>query len=76
MLYEVITKYGLDPQEDVLKSGKRPPSPDWGNEPVPATLTVWQDGVAASRITSYNVCYTKLLRISTRLPTTRASWGR
>ncbi len=42
-------KYGLDPQEDLLKSGKRPPAPDWGNEPVPATLTVWQDGVAASR---------------------------
>lgn len=42
-------KYGLDPQEDVLKTGKRPPAADWGHEPVPATLTVWQDGTAETR---------------------------
>ena len=42
-------KHGLDPQEDVLKTGRRPPAPDWGNESVPAMLTVWQDGVAEAR---------------------------
>lgn len=42
-------KYGLDPQEDVLRTGKRPPAADWGHEPVPATLTVWHDGMAQSR---------------------------
>ena len=42
-------KYGLDPQEDVLKTGKRPPADDWGYEPVPATLTVWKDGTSQSR---------------------------
>ena len=42
-------KYGLDPQEDVLKTGKRPPAADWGYEPVPATLTVRKDCVAETR---------------------------
>ena len=42
-------KYGLDPQEDVLKMGIRPPADDWGYEPVPATLTVWKEGVSQSR---------------------------
>ncbi|MFT3849299.1 MAG: oxidoreductase [Propionivibrio sp.] len=42
-------KYGLDPQEDVLKTGKRPPAPDWGHEPVPATLTVWKGDASSSR---------------------------
>lgn len=42
-------KCGLDPQEDALKAGKRPPAPDWGNEPVPATLAVWKDGAVQSR---------------------------
>ena len=42
-------KYGLDPQEDVLKTGKRPPAADWGHDSVPATLTVWKGGAAAER---------------------------
>ena len=42
-------KYGLDPQEDVLKTGKRPPAADWGHDSVPATLTVWKDDAAAER---------------------------
>ena len=44
-----FVKYGLDPQEDVLKTGQRPPAPDWGVDPVPATLTVWRDGAPATR---------------------------
>ena len=44
-----FVKHGLDPQEDVLKTSKRPPAPEWGHDPVPATLTVWKDGVAAER---------------------------
>ena len=42
-------KHGLDPQEDVLKTSKRPPAPEWGHDLVPAMLTVWKDGVAAER---------------------------
>lgn len=42
-------KHGLDPQEDVLRTGKLPPAPDWGHEPVPAMLTVWQNGAAEAR---------------------------
>lgn len=35
-------KYGLDPQEDALKTGRRPgpESPDWGQDPLPGTLTL------------------------------------
>ena len=44
-----FVKYGLDPQEDVLKTGKRPPAADWGHDSVPATLTVWKDDAAAER---------------------------
>jgi predicted dehydrogenase len=32
-------KSGLDPQEDQLKAGYRPPAPDWGLDPAPGTLT-------------------------------------
>ena len=42
-------KYGLDPQEDVLKTGRRPPDPDWGVDPLPVLLSVWRDGVCRSR---------------------------
>ena len=42
-------KYGLDPQEDVLKTGKRPPAVDWGYEPVQATLSVWKGSVCEMR---------------------------
>jgi len=42
-------KYGLDPQEDVLKAGQRPPAPDWGLDPLPGTVSVWRDGICQSR---------------------------
>ncbi len=42
-------KYGLDPQEDVLKTGQRPPAPDWGLDSLPATLSVWRNGICQSR---------------------------
>ena len=42
-------KYGLDAQEEVLKSGQRPPAADWGSDPLPATLSVWRDGVCQAR---------------------------
>ncbi|MGV7210515.1 oxidoreductase [Oxalobacteraceae bacterium A2-2] len=41
-------KHGLDPQEDVLKAGGRPPAADWGRDTTPATLTLWKDGVSHS----------------------------
>lgn len=42
-------KYGLDAQEDVLKTGKRPPAADWGIDPLPASLTVWHDDASQQR---------------------------
>lgn len=44
-----FTKLGLDPQEDHLKSGIRPPAPGWGEDPLTATLSVWHDGVCCTR---------------------------
>lgn len=44
-----FTKLGLDPQEDHLKSGIRPPAPGWGEDPLTATLSVWRDGVCCTR---------------------------
>ena len=44
-----FTKLGLDPQEDHLKSGIRPPAPGWGEDPLTATLSVWRDGVCRTR---------------------------
>ncbi len=41
-------KYGLDPQEAVLKVGRRPPAIDWGADPCDGVLTLWQDGTAHS----------------------------
>lgn len=34
-------KYGLDPQEDALKAGARPPAPGWGVDQRPGALTLW-----------------------------------
>lgn len=42
-------KYGLDPQEDVLKTGRRPPADDWGIDALPATLSVWQGNACRTR---------------------------
>jgi predicted dehydrogenase len=42
-------KCGLDPQEDALKAGARPPRPDWGNDPLTAAVTVCNSGVCESR---------------------------
>ena len=43
-------KYGMDPQEDALKAGVRPGSPDWGRDnPEQFGLLVRADG-AASRV--------------------------
>ncbi len=42
-------KHGHDAQEDVLKTGQRPPAVDWGNDPLPATVSVWRDGVCQAR---------------------------
>jgi len=33
----------------VLKSGQRPPAVDWGRDPLPATVSVWRDGVCQAR---------------------------
>lgn len=42
-------KPGLDPQEDLLKSGRRPPAPGWGEDPESATVAVWHDDVCRTR---------------------------
>jgi predicted dehydrogenase len=34
-----LTKHGLDPQEDALKAGLRPPAADWGRDLEPFTFT-------------------------------------
>ena len=39
-------KYGLDTQEDAMKTGERPGGADWGADPLPGSLTVWHDGHA------------------------------
>ncbi len=39
-----FVKYGLDPQEDALKAGRRPGTADWGADPLPGALTLWRDG--------------------------------
>lgn len=39
-------KHGLDPQEDCLKAGIRPPAPNWGADPLSAELTFWPEGVS------------------------------
>ena len=42
-------KYGLDPQEDALKAGLRPPATGWGTDPRQARLTVWAGEEARRR---------------------------
>ncbi len=42
-------KYGLDPQEDRLKSGERLPQPDWGYDMRDGVLTLSHDGVLAEK---------------------------
>ena len=42
-------KYGLDPQEDALKAGERPPVAGWGEDPSPGALTVWAGEAAETR---------------------------
>ena len=40
-----FSKHGLDPQEDRLKAGGRPPRSDWGVDLVAAALTLWDGDV-------------------------------
>ena len=44
-----FVKWGLDPQEDALKAGSRPPLADWGNDPLAAQLTTCPDGTPQMR---------------------------
>ena len=44
-----FVKYGLDTQEDTLKTGRRPPAADWGSDPLPATISLWHDEICESR---------------------------
>ncbi len=39
-----FVKWGLDPQEDALKAGSRPPLANWGYDPLAAQLTTCPDG--------------------------------
>lgn len=42
-------KHGVDPQEDALRAGKRPPAAGWGADPLDGQLTVYgADGVPQS----------------------------
>lgn len=47
----VYERYGLDPQEDALRSGRRPGEPGWGEEGEPqwGRLVAEVDGVAVDR---------------------------
>ncbi|PWC12682.1 oxidoreductase [Brenneria roseae subsp. americana] len=40
-----FVKYGLDPQEDHLKAGERPPSVNWGQDKRDGVLTLHRDGM-------------------------------
>lgn len=42
-------KHGLDPQEDALKRGERPPRAGWGEDPRPGLLTTWAGGQPVTR---------------------------
>lgn len=42
-------KRGLDPQEDALRAGGRPPLAGWGEDPRPGALTVWAGDAADER---------------------------
>ena len=44
-----FVKWGLDPQEDALKAGLRPPSTGWGSDPLPVQLTTCPDATPQAR---------------------------
>ncbi|MEE3649281.1 MULTISPECIES: oxidoreductase [unclassified Brenneria] len=44
-----FVKYGLDPQEDRLKKGERPPQADWGQDRQDGVLTLHHDGITAEQ---------------------------
>ncbi|MFJ5389922.1 MULTISPECIES: oxidoreductase [Pectobacterium] len=44
-----FVKYGLDPQEDRLKAGERPPLADWGQDKHDGVLTLSRDGITAEQ---------------------------
>lgn len=44
-----FVKMGLDPQEDELKAGKRPPAPNWGVDHLPAAVSVCLAGACVRR---------------------------
>lgn len=43
-------KYGLDPQEDCLKAGARPPQDSWGQDCRNGVLTLMQNGAIAQQV--------------------------
>jgi predicted dehydrogenase len=43
-------KHGLDPQEDALRAGLRPPLEGWGADPRPGRLTQWAGEQAEERV--------------------------
>ncbi|MBJ7220782.1 MULTISPECIES: oxidoreductase [unclassified Brenneria] len=45
-----FVKYGLDPQEDRLKKGERPPQADWGQDRQDGVLTLHHDGITAEQV--------------------------
>ncbi|NTV99693.1 MAG: oxidoreductase [Oscillochloris sp.] len=46
--FGTYSTYGLDPQEDALRAGFRPPSAEWGLDPSPGMLTLWVDEQATT----------------------------
>ncbi|PWC12484.1 oxidoreductase [Brenneria corticis] len=44
-----FVKFGLDPQEDQLKAGERPPQENWGQDRRDGVLTLHHDGVVADQ---------------------------
>ncbi|MCL2900264.1 oxidoreductase [Brenneria tiliae] len=44
-----FVKFGLDPQEDRLKAGERPPQENWGQDRRDGVLTLHHDGVVAEQ---------------------------
>lgn len=44
-----LIKYGLDAQEDALKAGRMPGDANWGHDPVPAEVTLWQGDASHTR---------------------------
>ncbi|MEQ9860110.1 oxidoreductase [Pectobacterium cacticida] len=44
-----FVKYGLDPQEERLKAGERPPLADWGQDKRDGVLTLSRDGITTEQ---------------------------